>query len=337
MLKFDPQSGQFVHNIDRPLNCDLLILDEVSMLDIQLMHSLLNAAPTTARLLFVGDRDQLPSVGPGSVLHDMIASERVAVTHLTQIYRQEHGSRIVLNAHALNSGTFPDLSKPKKQEDADFYWIEQNDPERVSELIGTMISERIPAAFQFDPMADIQVLAPMNKGICGTVQLNEQLQNKLNPGSKPELRIGERIFRLHDRVMQVVNNYEKGVFNGELGQIIQVDNENNRLEINFDLGNVEYEKVELDQLKLAYAVTVHKSQGSEFPVVIMPLLTQHYIMLQRNLVYTGMTRARRLLIMIGSRKALGIAIRNDRPAMRYTRLKTWLAQPDLLESEFAGT
>ncbi len=335
MLRWDPQKREFSYNADRPLNCDLLIVDEVSMLDIELMRSLLAALPLDSHLLFVGDRDQLPSVGPGSVLHDLIVSRRIPVTHLTEIYRQEEGSRIVFNAHALNHGRFPDLSPREPETTADFYWIEQNDPDRVSEMIGAMIAERIPAKFNFDPMSDVQVLAPMNKGGCGTIALNQKLQAVLNPGPKPELSFGDRRFRLGDRVMQIVNNYDKGVFNGELGQIVEVELENSRLLVAFDVGNVEYEKIDLDQLKLAYAVTVHKSQGSEFPVVIMPLLTQHYIMLQRNLVYTGMTRARRLLIMIGSRKALGIAIRNDRPALRHTRLGAWLAEPARLQAEFA--
>ncbi len=335
MLKWDPQKREFVHGPDRPLRCDLLILDEVSMLDIELMSSLLGALPDEARLLFVGDRDQLPSVGPGSVLHDMIACQRVAVTHLTEIYRQEEGSRIVLNAHAVNRGVIPDLTHRDREETADFYWIEQNEPERVGEMISTMIAERIPAKFKLDPMADVQVLAPMNKGACGTISLNARLQQALNPGPKPELHFGERAFRLHDRVMQVVNNYDKGVFNGELGQVVGINSQEARMTVAFDVGVVEYERIELDQIKLAYAVTVHKSQGSEFPAVIMPLLTQHYIMLQRNLVYTGMTRARRLLVMIGSRKALAMAIRNDRPALRYTQLKAWLAEPQLLRSEMA--
>ncbi len=333
MLRWDPQERSFAHNADRPLRCDLLIVDEVSMLDIELMNSLLDAVPVEAHLLFVGDRDQLPSVGPGSVLHDMIASGRVAVTNLTEIYRQEEGSRIVFSAHAVNRGNIPDLNNKNREDPADFYWVEQSDPHRVNELIATMIAERIPAKFNFDPMSDVQVLAPMNKGVCGTLALNSKLQATLNPGPKSELFLGERCFRLHDRVMQVVNNYDKGVFNGELGQVIEIDHEENRLTVAFDVGNIEYERVELDQLKLAYAVTVNKSQGSEFPVVVMPLLTQHYIMLQRNLVYTGMTRARRLLIMIGTRKALAVAIRNDRPALRYTRLKVWLAEPDKLRAE----
>ncbi len=333
MLKWDPLERSFVHNIDRPLRCDLLIVDEVSMLDVELMNSLLCAVPVEAHMLFVGDRDQLPSVGPGSVLHDMIASGRIAVTNLTEIYRQEEGSRIVYNAHAVNQGFMPELNHEKSEELADFYWIEQSDPQRVNEMIATMIAERIPAKSQFDPMNDVQVLAPMNKGVCGTIALNSKLQETLNPGPKSELWLGERCFRHGDRIMQVVNNYDKGVFNGELGQVISIDHEENRLTAAFDVGNIEYEKVELDQLKLAYAVTVHKSQGSEFPVVVIPLLTQHYIMLQRNLVYTGMTRARRLLIMIGTRKALAVAIRNDRPALRYTRLGTWLRENQAFEQE----
>jgi exodeoxyribonuclease V alpha subunit len=325
LLKWDPLDRSFVFNRDRPLKCDFLIVDEFSMMDVDLTRHLFAAVQPETHVVLVGDRDQLPSVGPGAVLHDLIACRRIPCTHLTEIYRQEEGSRIVTNAHAVNRGEIPDLRQPPRDAKGDFYWIDQQEPERVAELIARMVAERIPHSFGFNPMSDVQVLSPMNRGQCGAIALNTLLQETLNPGPKPQFTIGERIYRLHDRVMQTVNNYDKGVFNGELGQVVAIDKNVKKLKIMFDLGVVEYDWNEADQVKLAYAVTVHKSQGSEFPVVVMPLLTQHYVMLQRNLAYTGMTRARRLLVMIGSRKALAIAVRNDRPLMRYTRLADRLA------------
>jgi exodeoxyribonuclease V alpha subunit len=329
MLKWNPQERAFVHNEDCPLKCDMLILDEVSMMDIELTNQLLKAVAPGTSLVFVGDRDQLPSVGPGSVLHDLIASQKIPSINLTQVYRQEEGSRIVLNAHAVNRGEMPDLKSTNPQKLVDFYWIDQEEPERVVEVVARLVRERIPARFGYDPMSDVQVLTPMNRGSCGTETLNRELQSMLNParqraGDRDEMRFGERILRRGDRVMQVVNNYDKGVFNGELGRIRSVDRSQGKFVVSFDVGEVEYERHEADQVKLAYAVTIHKSQGSEFPVVIMPLLTQHFIMLQRNLVYTGMTRAKRLLIMVGTRKALAMAVRNDKPAFRYTCLAEFL-------------
>ena len=320
MLKWDPATRTFVFNRERPLKCDLLVVDEVSMLDVELSHHLFSAIPPQTRVVLVGDRDQLPSVGPGAVLHDLIAAGTIPVTHLTEIYRQEEGSRIVTNAHSLNRGEMPDLRTPPGGVAADFYWIDQEDPERVVQVITTMVSERIPRRFGFDPMRDVQVLTPMNRGICGANNLNTVLQDVLNGGPKPQFRVGERAFKTGDRVMQVVNNYDKGVFNGELGRIGSIDTPGRKFTVLFDSDPVEYEWSEADQVRLAYAVTVHKSQGSEYPVGIMPVLTQHFVMLQRNLVYTGMTRARRLLIMVGTRRALAIAMRNDKPAVRCTRL-----------------
>lgn len=327
LLRWDPASGSFQHNQERPLHCHFLILDEVSMLDVSLANDLFCAIEPGTRVLLVGDQDQLPSVGPGAVLHDLIASGRIPVTHLTEIYRQDENSRIVSNAHAVNRGDMPDLHPVPTSMLADFYWLEQDEPEHVSELIARMLTERIPKRFGLNPMRDIQVLAPMNRGNCGAVSLNERLQSALNPGPKPEFSFGDRRFRAGDRVMQTVNNYDKGVFNGELGRIAGVDRAAKTFQVAFDSAAVEYEWHEADQIRLAYAVTVHKSQGSEFPCVVVPLLTQHYMMLQRNLVYTAMTRAKKLLIMIGTRRALAIAVRNDRPMMRCTRL-AWRLQHD---------
>ncbi len=316
LLKWDPASRSFVYNQDRPLRCDFLVLDEVSMLDVVLADQLFSAIRPGTHVILVGDRDQLPSVGPGTVLHDLIHCGRIPVTNLTEIYRQAENSRIVWNAHAVNRGQMPDLRAVPSSTLADFYWIEQEDPDHAAELIGRMVSERIPKRFRVNPMTDVQVLAPMHRGSCGAESLNALLQQRLNPGPKAELKFGDRRFRLGDRVMQTSNNYDKGVFNGELGQIAGIDSKAKTFRIAFDVGPVEYEWHEADQIRLAYAVTVHKSQGSEFPVVVIPVLTQHYIMLQRNLIYTGMTRAKRLLILIGTRRALGIAVRNDRPVMR---------------------
>ncbi len=320
LLKWDPKHRTFVHNADRPLRCDLLIVDEVSMLDVVLANHLFAAIAPGTRVVMVGDKDQLPSVGPGFLLHDLIDCGRVPVTYLTHIYRQQENSRIVWNAHLVNRGEMPDLRRPPLGELRDFYWIDEGDPDRVMALIARMASERIPRSFRFDPRSDVQVLVPMHRGSCGASALNALLQQALNPNGSPAFRYGERVFRVGDRVMQITNNYDKGVFNGELGQIAGIDGTAKTFRVAFDIGVVDYGWDEADQVKLAYAVTIHKSQGSEFPVVIMPVLTQHFIMLQRNLVYTGMTRARRLLVMIGTRKALAIAIRNDRPAFRCSLL-----------------
>ena len=272
------------------------------------------------RVLLVGDKDQLPSVGPGAVLHDLMACGRIPVTELTQVYRQDDRGRIVANAHAVNRGEMPDLRPVPRDAVADFYWLDQEDPEAVPDLIARMVAERIPARFGLDPRTDIQVLAPMHKGSCGAAALNLRLQDTLNPGPAAEFRAGERLFRCGDRVMQVANNYDKGVFNGELGLITGVVPGPKRFTVEYALGCVEYGFAEAEQIRLAYAVTVHKSQGCEFPAVVLPVLTQHYIMLQRNLIYTAMTRARRLLIMVGSRRALAMAVHNDRTTQRFTRL-----------------
>jgi len=323
LLKWDAKSKHFLHNADNPLVCDLLIVDECSMLDINLAASLFQAIRPGARLVLVGDNDQLPSVGPGTVLQDLISSRLMPVTRLTQIYRQGAGSRIIVNAHAVNQGRSPDLSPLPPGVKGDFYWVEQDDPEKITSLFGRMISERIPAVFGFDPVADVQILSPMRKGQCGTATLNETMQELLNPpaSGKAEFVWYGRKFRVGDKVMQITNNYDKEVFNGEMGRIVAIDTEGQTFQVDFEQNVLQYDWNEAEQLVLAYAVTVHKSQGSEFPVVIMPVLTQHFIMLQRNLVYTGMTRARKLLIMVGSRRALEIAIRNNEPVKRMSLLR----------------
>jgi exodeoxyribonuclease V alpha subunit len=322
MLKWEPAEKKFIYGNDRKLPCDVLIVDEVSMLDLPLALSVFKALKPSTTVVLVGDADQLPSVGPGTVLHDLIKSRLAAVTHLSKIFRQGEGSRIILNAHRVNSGHLPE-TVPEDQDKsrlADFYWIEQDEPEQVNDLILRMIKNRIPTRFGFDPMRDIQVLSPMNRGVCGTKTLNQQLQQELNAGHKPQFSIGDKIFKAGDRVMQIRNNYDKNVFNGDMGRVVNVNSADKLFTVKFDNIPVIYEFSEADQLNLAYAVTVHKSQGSEFPVVILPMLTQHYMMLQRNLLYTAMTRARRLLILIGSRKAVSMAVRNATLEPRYSML-----------------
>ncbi len=323
LLKWDPHKQLFSYNADNPLKADLIIIDEISMLDIVLAYHLFNAVLPETNLVLVGDKDQLPSIGPGSFLHDLIQSNQVNVTYLNQIYRQSEGSYIIANAHKVNSGKMPEFKKQSDQL-TDFYWIDQDDQNKVVELIGTMVNERIPKRFNLSPITDIQVLTPMNQGLCGTKNLNLYLQKSLNPkvnSNSSELHFGESSFFDGDRVMQISNNYDLNVFNGDLGIIQKIDPQNKTFHIVYDTGVVTYSFDDADQLRLAYATTIHKSQGSEFPAVIIPVISQHYIMLQRNLIYTAMTRAQKLLILIGSKKALAIAVNNHRLKPRFTRLK----------------
>lgn len=325
LLKWEVESRSFYYGEDHKLPCDMLIVDEVSMLDIFLADSLFCAINPGTRVILVGDKDQLPSVGPGTVLQDLINCRLLPVTFLTEIFRQKQGSRIIVNAHAVNQGSFPDLKSVDKNSLADFYWIEQEDPEKINSIIVRLISERIPKVFRFDPINDVQILSPMRKGNMGITALNELLQEVLNPAQeleKPEFYLANRVYRLGDKVMQTSNNYDKSVFNGEMGIISSINKDD--FSVLFDQGDVNYLKAEADQLTHAYAVTVHKSQGSEFPVVIMPVLTQHFVMLQRNLIYTGMTRAKKLLIMIGTKNAMGIAVRNNAPMKRVSLLENRL-------------
>ncbi|MCP3965004.1 MAG: ATP-dependent RecD-like DNA helicase [Lentisphaerae bacterium] len=319
MLKWEPAEKSFAYNQFHPLTCDLLIVDEVSMLDLSLALCLFRAIKAGTTVILVGDADQLPSVGPGNVFHCMLQSKLFLVTHLNKIFRQGEGSHIIFNAHRVNHGQMPE-NTPKQQDLSDFYWIEQEDPERVADIILRMQSERIPQRFNFHPVRDIQVLTPMNRGLVGTATLNQTLQEKLNPGHKPQFKSGDKVFKSGDKVMQITNNYDKNVFNGDMGRIGNIDMKEKQFSVYFDNRAVSYEFTETDQLSLAYAITIHKSQGSEFPVVIMPMLNQHYMMLQRNLLYTGMTRARQLLILVGSQKAIGMAVRNSRLEPRYSRL-----------------
>jgi exodeoxyribonuclease V alpha subunit len=320
LLKWEPVEKRFVYGLNRKLPCDLLIVDEVSMLDTQLAVYLLRAVEKGCAVVLVGDADQLPSVGPGEVLNDLINSGIAPVTRLTQVFRQGAGSSIISNAHAVNAGRMPELKAHDKNTLSDFYWIEQEDPEQTLDMIVRMVCERIPERFGLNPMRDIQVLTPMNRGLCGTGSINALLQEQLNSGHKPQFKIGERLFKAGDRVMQTSNNYDKNVFNGDMGRIVNIDAHNNVFKVAYGMHQVDYEFTEVDQISLSYAITVHKSQGSEFPAVILPLLNQHYMMLQRNLLYTAMTRAKKLLVLIGGKKAVSMAVRNAIREPRHTLL-----------------
>jgi exodeoxyribonuclease V alpha subunit len=306
-------------NEENPLKIDFLVVDEASMLDLQLTHTLLKAIKPGTHILFVGDVDQLPSVGAGDVLRDLIASQQMPVTRLETIYRQGENSQIVSNAHNINHGEQPLASKDAA---GDFFVDAAESGDEAAQKIVALVSERIPARFKFDPMLDIQVLTPMYRGPAGVAALNEALQAKLNPASalKAERRFFGQLLRAGDRLMQIKNNYDKSVFNGDIGLLREISNEEQTLSVDFEGRLVEYEWSEADELTLAYAVTVHKSQGSEFPVVVMPVLTQHFVMLQRNLVYTGVTRAKKLCVLVGSRKAIAIAVKNNKVSERWSGL-----------------
>jgi exodeoxyribonuclease V alpha subunit len=318
VLEFNPQKMGFQRDQDHPLEVDVLVLDETSMIDTTLMYHLLKALPSQATLIMVGDVNQLPSVGAGSVLKDVITCARVPVVELKEIFRQAGQSRIVVNAHRINSGLMPELTV-KKGHLEDFYFIEQDEPEQALGTVVELVCERIPKRFRYDPIDQIQVLSPMHKGLLGTESLNRHLQEALNP-SKQELTRGGRAFRLKDKVMQIRNNYEKEVFNGDIGKITSIDLESQEVTVTYEGVPARYEASELDEIVLAYAISVHKSQGSEYPAVIIPILPQHHLLLQRNLIYTAVTRAKKLVVVVGSKKALATGIRNDRIMRRYTYL-----------------
>ncbi|MCR8892543.1 ATP-dependent RecD-like DNA helicase [Bacteroides sp. ET336] len=326
LLEYNPKDG-YKRNDDNPLEGDALIVDECSMIDLLLMNNLMKAIPAGMRLVLVGDIDQLPSVGAGNVLRDIIDSKRIPVIRLTRIFRQAQESRIVMSAHAINKGVFPDTSNGKN---TDFFFIQQEDPEQAVDTIVKLVKERLPNAYK-RPTSDIQVLTPMQRGVVGAANLNMALQTVLNPGQVSLNRSGYS-FRQGDRVMQLRNNYDKEVFNGDLGYIERVDMEDRTLFVCFDGRTVEYDVSELDELTLAYATTIHKSQGSEYPIVVMPVLMTHYVMLQRNLIYTGITRAKKICVLVGTKKALSFAIRNLSVLKRNTKLKERL---NALESQSA--
>lgn len=322
LLEYSQQKGGFQVSERRTLDCDLLVVDEASMIDILLLHHLLKGVPVGACLIFVGDAHQLPSVGPGQVFHDLIASGVIPVIELTEIFRQAKESLIVVNAHRINQGLLPQ-GRRETEPLADFYFIEQDDPEEVQRLILELVAERIPRRFGFDPLEEIQVLTPMHRGPVGVVQLNQQLQQLLNPGQPGLERHGHR-FQLGDKVMQLRNNYDKEVFNGDIGRITRLDLEMQELEVTFDGRPVLYDFSDLDELTLAYAISVHKAQGSEYPAVVLPLVTQHFLLLQRNLIYTAVTRGKKLVVLVGSRKALAIGVKNDKTRRRYSQLRYFL-------------
>jgi exodeoxyribonuclease V alpha subunit len=322
LLETDPRTRAFRRDANAPLDCDLLVVDETSMVDVPLMRALLRALPEQAGLFLVGDVDQLPSVGPGQVLADVIASEAVPVVRLTEVFRQAAESRIVVNAHRINQGTMPDLSRA---ETGDFHFVDAADPEDGVRKVLTVVRQRIPKRFGFDPISDIQVLCPMNRGGLGARSLNIELQQELNPPGDIRIERFGWTFCPGDKVMQVENDYDRDVYNGDLGIVSAIDMEEGELVADFDGRKVSYGFGELNELVLAYATTIHKSQGSEYPAVVIPLTTQHYPMLQRNLVYTGVTRGKRLVVLIGQRKALAIAVKGARARRRWSKLREWLS------------
>src|SRR5205823_12616314 len=297
-------------------------VDETSVVDVPVMHSLLRAVPNSAGLILVGDVDQLPSVGPGTVLQDLIESGVVPVVRLTEVFRQAAGSNIITNAHRIRRGQMPDMREADPN--SDFHFVERNDPEKIVATLVKLVQERIPERFHLDPLRDVQVLCPMNRGSLGVRELNVSLQRALNahqPSQPSVERFGWR-FQRGDKIIQTENDYDKEVFNGDIGTVDRIDSVEHQVVVRFDDRMVKYDFGELDEVAPAYAVTIHKSQGSEFPAVVIPLATQHYMLLQRNLIYTGITRGKKLVVLIGQKKALGIAVHNDRPQRRYSGLLT---------------
>ena len=323
LLEVDPKGGGFRRDTENPLDCDLLVIDETSMVDVLLMHALLKAVPDKAALLVVGDVDQLPSVGPGQVLADMIASAAVPVVRLTEVFRQAAKSQVTVNAHRINQGIIPDLRKPEAE--SDFYFVEADDPETAVPRIIELVSNRIPRRFGLDPIRDVQVLCPMNRGGVGARSLNIELQAALNPAGDRKVERFGWTFAPGDKVMQIENDYDKEVYNGDIGYVTSVEPDDGELTAIFDGRPVTYGFGELDALVPAYAATIHKSQGSEYPAVVIPVMTQHYTMLQRNLLYTGVTRGKRLVVLVGQKKAVAIAVRSVSGRRRWSKLREWLS------------
>ena len=304
-------------NQDNPLECDLLIVDEASMIDTLLMYHLLKAIPDHAKVIFVGDIHQLPSVGPGNVLKDLIQSKRIPVTTLDHIFRQAAGSKIITNAHRINQGTFPDI---RSESDSDFFFLEAKEPEKIMDSILGLVSKRLPKRYGFHPIQDIQILAPMKKGRIGIESLNHVLQQALNPSDHFLERSGRR-FQIGDKVMQLRNNYNKNVFNGDIGKVHDFDREEELMIVEYDGEHIEYSFSELEEIVLAYAVSIHKYQGSECPCVIIPVHESHFKLLTRNLIYTGVTRGKKLVMLVGSKRAVAMAVRNDEVRHRHTGLR----------------
>lgn len=317
LLEFDFKGGGFKHNRENPLDCDLIIIDEASMIDTFLMYSLLKAIPDHARIIFIGDINQLPSVGPGNVLRDMICSLSLPVTTLNEIFRQAAGSHIITNAHRINKGIFPELYNGQN---SDFFFMECEESQEALNSVIKLVSQRLPSRYGFNPTADIQVLAPMKKGIIGTESLNQALQQALNPKENAIYRAGFK-FQVGDKVMQIRNNYKKEVFNGDIGYIRHIDPEEEQVNVSFEEKEVVYDYCDMDELLLAYAISVHKFQGSESPCIVMLVHTSHFMLLHRNLLYTGITRGKKLVVIVGTKKALAIAVKKDDVQKRYTGLQ----------------
>lgn len=318
LLEFNPEEFDFKYNEDNQLDVDCVVIDESSMMDIVLMDKLLKAIPDKSALLIIGDVDQLPSVGAGAVLADVINSEAIATVKLTEVRRQAAGSKIITNAHAINHGSLPEL--PKADEESDFYCIFADSAETVHDRLIQVVTQRIPEKFGFDPISDIQVLVPMRKGLLGVHELNKLLQEKLNGNSSPTIRRGDATYAVGDKVIQMVNNYEKEVFNGDIGRVYSVDPEAGEMLVGYEGRLVTYEREDLDEISLAYATTIHKSQGSEYPVVVIPLASSHHVMLERNLLYTGVTRGRKLVVVVCEKKAMIRAIQTQSSKKRITNL-----------------
>ena len=322
LLETDPRTGGFRRNEEAPLDCNLLVVDETSMVDVPLMRAVLRALPTRAALLLIGDVDQLPSVGPGQVLADIIACSLIPVVRLTEVFRQAAGSRVIVNAHRINRGQMPEMTNDGAL--SDFYFIDAAEPEEGIVKIIAVVRDRIPKVFGLDAIRDIHVLCPMNRGGLGARSLNIELQKALNPPGEARVERFGWTFCPGDKVMQVENDYDREVYNGDLGIVQRIDEDEGELVVAFDGRDVSYGFGELDELVLAYATTIHKSQGSEYPAVVIPLTTQHYPMLQRNLIYTGVTRGKRLIVLVGQRKALAIAVKGARARRRWSKLREWL-------------
>jgi exodeoxyribonuclease V alpha subunit len=334
LLEVDPKGGGFKRSDENPLDCDLLVIDETSMVDVMLMQALMKALPDRTALLLVGDIDQLPSVGPGQVLADVISSGAVPVVRLTEVFRQAAQSRIISSAHRINEGSIPDLSPSGTG--SDFYFVQADDPETAVPRIIELVKTRIPKRFGLDPIRDIQVLCPMNRGGVGARSLNIELQAALNPAGDPKIERFGWTFAPGDKVMQIENDYDKEVYNGDIGYIEGIDPADGELIVSFDGRAVTYAFGELDMLVPAYAATIHKSQGSEYPAVVIPVMTQHYAMLQRNLLYTGVTRGKKLVVLVGQKKAVAIAVRNVSGRRRWSKLQEWLGPNSSFSSRQVG-
>jgi exodeoxyribonuclease V alpha subunit len=333
LLGYSPAEGGFTHNEDYPLEVDMVVVDESSMIDLLLFHSLLKAIKPETHFLLVGDVNQLPSVGAGNVLHDVIDSQQAQVTRLDQIFRQGRDSHIIVNAHRINHGQDPFMDNSSE----DFFFFGEDDPQAVADRVVDVVKFRLPQKFDWcDPLRDVQVLAPMYRGPAGVDKLNERLQAALNSGDRyvEEHKLGGRVYRAGDKVMQTRNNYDKEVFNGDIGRIYGFDSDDNSMYVTMDDGvHVDYDFKEIDQIRHAFCISIHRSQGSEYPIVVLPVMTQHYIMLQRNLLYTAITRAKKVVVLVGSRKAVSIAVRNDKVSERYSGLLMRLRNPHLAGDE----